>query len=429
MILPSDNPRERKNMAHSHGRKQADFWTGLSALMIGISSFFNCSVYFGGIIDNAGEFDEDIFNLSMYGLVFGMIISLIIALGSGYSNFILNLHHQPNKNKKIELEEEKDDAQQALVSIVPQNNYGTNNNNEDDSIDNPRLKWWQHIALASNWVSDSVDIAGLWTLIIMFGLEHEDVPQWAQALTQAGTFFIGALASFAQYRTCKNAMEIKAQLEHPRGQEIVGPKPHSPMNDDADRWTNLSAAMLLITSMVNSTIYFGDIIDNAADFNKFFFNLSYYGLAFGGGVSIIIATGAMYSHQVLNRHHQILTQEMNESDSGEDFFLQPISNHEHHKKGSLKVWQYLALVGHLIADSVDIAGLLTLITTYGLKNERVPRWGKALTQVGTFGVIGVPASIADYRNCERAMKEQALRDARDKAANTVFPDVNTVFEP
>lgn len=188
---------------------------------------------------------------------------------------------------------------------------------------------------------------------------------------------------------------------------------HHSHGHKADAWTKLGAAGEGAASFISDAYWIGGLIDLAAQLDDVGIGLSWYGLGFGCGLSLLLTAGSVYSHTIVNINHQDANHsgeckphqsdkstKSNSADDEKDIQQKLIAN-ESETQPNLTWTQKAALTSDFISHTGDIAGPLTFIANIASRNS-LPIWGKALVQCGAT-LFGSLSSVAGVRTCKNSM--------------------------
>jgi hypothetical protein len=212
---------------------------------------------------------------------------------------------------------------------------------------------------------------------------------------------------------------------------------HTPIKK-ADGWTKVAMVGEAAASFVSDGYWMGGIIDLAFSLEDDGLGLSWWGIGFGAGLSLVIAAGTAYSHTMLNIHHQDdehAPQEtsplINDCNDHQHEHTHSDSGHEHNhdddhhahqpaeSDGRLRFLQKLALAGDFVSHTGDIAGPLTFVSKM-IAKDRLPIWGTVLVECGAT-LFGGVSSVANVRTCAKSMRvrnQQVDRELSAQQAST-----------
>ncbi len=183
---------------------------------------------------------------------------------------------------------------------------------------------------------------------------------------------------------------------------------HGHGSTHADKWTNIAAVGEGVSSFISDAYWLGSLFDIVTGLPSAALGLSFYAIAFGTVSALLSATGAAYSHRILNTVHQPNSPAATEGSRAPILHSAPSVDapltesspqQSHHRHLS---WQQrLALTGDFVSHAGDIAGPLTFVVNLASHNT-MPRWGSALVQcVAT--LFGGLSAVANVRSCKDAM--------------------------
>ncbi len=196
----------------------------------------------------------------------------------------------------------------------------------------------------------------------------------------------------------------------------------------ADIFTKLSAVGEVCASLASGTIWVGETIDTVFSLKDAGYGLSWYGMGFGMGISLLTAAGSAYSHYILNTNNQSTAENPHqaaysplaqaeeyspEQTEDQDTVSIPMPTNEEalrQPKANLTIPQMLALAGDFISDTGDKAGPITGTLKYATVKHPLPFWSKITVLAGAT-LFGAVASIADVRTCKNTMQQINQREA------------------
>jgi hypothetical protein len=164
---------------------------------------------------------------------------------------------------------------------------------------------------------------------------------------------------------------------------------HLHEHTDADKWTKIAAIAEGVTGFISNTYWLATLFDIISGAEESAAGISFYAMGFGVIIASLSASGAAYSHYVLNKQYQ--------HTGNTQFSINGIM------VGDLTKLQKLALIGDYLSHIGEITGPLTFVADL-VANNRLPRWGKALVQCGAT-LFGAVASVANVRTCKNSMVE------------------------
>ena len=166
--------------------KTADKWTNLNAVGEFAASFIDNTYLLGSVFDACSGYEIELLGLSKYGLVFGVAMALVVAMGTSYAHRALNLHLQSlsSANEKTT----------PLLSV-----------NVDVQPPPTPLSILQYLALIGDGIGHTGEMTSPW--LMMFNLAtHNHASRPAKILVTCGVTLFGMVTSFASVRACQTAM-------------------------------------------------------------------------------------------------------------------------------------------------------------------------------------------------------------------------------
>ena len=196
---------------HHHNHQNADILTNTAAVIEAATSFISDLYWLATFFDTASGFEINMFGLSFYGLGFGTIIALLSASGAAYSHRTLNTHHQQSHVDK------KNTVQKDIEATPCRQDIELETCNKLSPLivehEHLHLTKLQKLSLVGDFISHTGDVAGPIMFVVNLAT-YNQLPQWGKLVAQCSASLFGGIASVANVRTCKNAMEIMNNAHH-----------------------------------------------------------------------------------------------------------------------------------------------------------------------------------------------------------------------
>lgn len=345
----------------------ADRWTKINTVSEALSSFVANAYWLGEFIDACFIEDEDPYfaELSFYALFIGISLAAIVTSGTLYAHYTLNVNYQDD-NPSV-LPEKPDDflMEEELTPVS--------------------LSFWQTIALCLDAVTHTGDGASSWVFFNNLAFDSQTREQ--KILVQILATALGAAASKANVRTCKNSMlrnnrNRLSTIHSRRSAALTVP------SIEADFWTKLTTSSDTVSSFLANSYWLGEGVDSCFPTNKpYFEKLSVYGFSFGLGLGGLASLGTLYAHFILNRNHQ-----KHNGKTAVDPNYTP----------TLTYWQKAALALDAISHTGDSASSWVILSNLAMKSPS--QEVKILVQC-LATLIGAIGSRANVRTCKNSMLE------------------------
>lgn len=194
----------------------------------------------------------------------------------------------------------------------------------------------------------------------------------------------------------------------------------------ADAWTKLNCITSAVTTLAANTYFFTslfNLVANSSDETE----INWWGVSSAFMLAAIITAGDTYTEWVINIQHQKEQglQEEQESEKGqgpqEDISLLAANiNGDSVSKVPLSIFQYFTLGCNLVANAINVAALLQVMTELAVEKISGAPLGRELDTAATaayslFGALGNVAAIRTSKanlqkmNIEHEMSSTKVR--------------------
>ena len=188
----------------------------------------------------------------------------------------------------------------------------------------------------------------------------------------------------------------------------------------ADSWTKLNCITSAVTTLAANTYFFTslfNLVANSSDETE----INWWGVSSAFVLAAIITVGDTYTEWVLNIQHQKEQEFQEEQGPQEDISLLAATiNGESVSKVPLSILQYFTLGCNLIANAINVAALLQMITELAVEKISGAPLGREVDTAATafyslFGALGNMATLRTSKanlqkmNIEHEMNSTKIR--------------------